>query len=224
MTTTSRPAQIAVPAVTGRRRRNPRGQGHLLREELIQAALALLADAGDPGELSLRAVAARAGIAAPSIYRHFPDLAELKIAVVEHGFTALAATRATASRTSGAHADPVQVLLAGAGGYCQFGLDHPGLYQLMFGPDPGLPAALAYQSPHSPGRRAITALADAIRDCQHAGRARTSADPFQLAVTMWSLEHGQVTLRLSRPNFPWPPLDDTLALAVTALLELTATH
>ena len=55
------------------RRRNPRGQGDRLREEIISAASELIAESGDADRLSLRSVAKRIGIAAPSIYRHFPD-------------------------------------------------------------------------------------------------------------------------------------------------------
>ena len=39
------------------RQRNPRGQGDRLREELIEAALGLLGDTGDPEQVSIRGVA-----------------------------------------------------------------------------------------------------------------------------------------------------------------------
>lgn len=42
------------------------------REKLIQAGIDIVADAGD-GELTVRSVAARAGISVPTAYRHFPD-------------------------------------------------------------------------------------------------------------------------------------------------------
>jgi len=200
------------------RRRNPRGQGQRLREDLISAASALVAESADPRALSLRAVAKRVGIAAPSIYRHFPDVEHLKVAVVERCFTALAQARTAAADGI---ADPAEALLARARAYCHFALDHPGHYQLMFGPDPELPAALIYDSAQSPGRHAFHALVESIRDCQRSGAVRAAGDPFQLAVTVWALEHGLVSLRLSRPHFPWPPLDETINLAVSQQLDLT---
>ncbi len=60
-------------AQTRGRRRNPRGEGDRLREELITAASEMIADSGDVSQLTLRGVAKKIGIAAPSIYRHFPD-------------------------------------------------------------------------------------------------------------------------------------------------------
>ena len=55
------------------RRRNQRGQGARLREELIEAASDLLADQGNPDQVSIRAVATAAGVTPPSIYLHFAD-------------------------------------------------------------------------------------------------------------------------------------------------------
>ncbi|MDQ2786203.1 MAG: TetR/AcrR family transcriptional regulator [Chloroflexota bacterium] len=208
-------ATVAAPAAG--RRRYPRGQGHRLREDLIQAAGALLAESGDARDLSLRAVAKKVGVAAPSIYRHFPDVEHLKVAVVERCFAALAQARADAAAGID---DPAAALLARARAYCRFALAHPGDYQLMFGPDPDLPAALIYDAGQSPGRAAFHNLVQNIRDCQLAGAVRTDADPFELAIAMWAFEHGLVTLRLSRPHFPWPPLDDTLDLALRHLLDL----
>lgn len=208
---------VTTPKPDAARQRNPRGQGHLLRRELIQAAKDLLADTGDPRELTLRAVAKRAGVAAPSTYRHFHDIDELKTAVVQACFADLDQARSEAA--AGIH-DPVRALFARAQAYCLFGLSHPGHYRLMFGPDADLPAALIYDSPTSPGRAAFDSLTTGIRDCQRTGAARNDADAFELAIAMWALEHGLVTLRLGRPHFPWPPLDDILTDAITHLLDL----
>jgi len=218
MTTSTTASAGSAGAPANARARNPRGQGQRLREDLIEAAAALVAESGDPRALSLRAVAKRVGIAAPSIYRHFPDVDHLKVAVVQRCFTELGQARARAAQGI---ADPAAALLARAEAYCQFGLDNPGYYQLMFGPDPELPGSLVYDSAQSPGRAAFHALTDSIRECQQLGAARATAEPFALAIAMWSLEHGAVCLRISRPHFPWPPLRQTLTLAISQLLELS---
>ena len=49
-------AAIGQTKVRVRRRRNPRGQGERLREEILDAADALLAESGDASKLSLRGV------------------------------------------------------------------------------------------------------------------------------------------------------------------------
>jgi AcrR family transcriptional regulator len=198
-----------------RRRNNPRGQGERLREQLIQAASSLVAETGDAGRLSLRAVAARAGVAATSVYLHFADLDRLKIALVERGFAELSEVRDAAGAASN---DPAEALVARCRAYGRFAVDHPGLYRLMFGPD--LPATLAYDAERSPGRDALDALTESIRRCQRSGAAPDGADPARLATLVWTALHGQVSLRMDRPRFPWPPLDEMISETVRRLVGL----
>lgn len=64
--------------------RIPQGRKAVIsREELIQAALALLGPNRSVSTLSLREVAREAGIAPNSFYRHFRDIDELAIALIE---------------------------------------------------------------------------------------------------------------------------------------------
>jgi hypothetical protein len=82
------------------------------------------------------------------------------------------------------------------------------------------PAALAFDAPESPGRQAFMAAVDGIAQCQQAGAARTTDDPFRLAAMAWAAIHGLVMLRLDRPHFPWPPLDDMATDSLRRLLAL----
>ena len=86
----------AVQAPTARRR-NRRGQGGRLRQEIITAASQMIGETGDDAALTLRGVARRLGIAAPSLYRHFPAVDELKMAVVQRAFADFARARDAAS-------------------------------------------------------------------------------------------------------------------------------
>jgi hypothetical protein len=43
-------------------------------------------------------------------------------------------------------------------------------------------------------------------------------DPFRLTSLVWAAVHGMVLLRIDRPNFPWPPLDEMIDDAVRRLL------
>ncbi len=200
------------------RRRNPRGQGERLREDLIEAASALVAEAGGAGQLSIRAVAARAGVAATSVYLHFAGIDELKVAVAERCFAELAVARDAAI----AHIeDPAASLVARCQAYARFALAYPGHYRLMFGPD--LPPAVftqAYDSEHSASRIAYDQLTQAIQRCQQAGGAHKDSDPALVTALLWPALHGQVSLRIDRPNFPRPPLDQVIAETVKRLVGL----
>lgn len=70
--------------------RLPQGRKAVIsREELIRAALALLGPNRSVSTLSLREVAREAGIAPNSFYRHFRDIDELAIALIEQAGSAL---------------------------------------------------------------------------------------------------------------------------------------
>jgi AcrR family transcriptional regulator len=196
------------------RRRNPRGQGVRLRDEIIAAATEMLDETGDDSQLTLRGVAKRLGIAAPSIYRHFPDIQHLKLAVVERSFAEFARARDAATPQT---TDPAQALLARCRAYCRFALANPGPYRFLFSHhaptgDPGRPLV---------GMPAFDALAASIRRCQQAGLARATDDPAWLAAQVWAALHGLVLLRLNAPGFPWPaPVEQLADQAVARLVDL----
>jgi AcrR family transcriptional regulator len=196
------------------RRNNPRGEGQRLREEIIEAACEVVAETGDLRALSLRGVAARVGVAATSLYLHFPDVEHLGMAVVERCVNELAQARPA----PGGIIDPVEALLARVRGYARYGLEHPGHYQVIFGPEV-LPA-ISTSYDRSPRRATFEGLVEAISYCQRSGATADQADPFRLATLVWAAAHGLVSLRINRPNFPWPPIDEAVDEAVTRLVGI----
>src|SRR5690349_14116266 len=87
-----------APDTSQPRQRNARGSGERLRGELVEAAVRVLAAHGDTGRLSIRAVAAEAGVTPPAVYRVFPDRRALIRAAVEACFGRFAAHLAQASQ------------------------------------------------------------------------------------------------------------------------------
>jgi AcrR family transcriptional regulator len=196
------------PPAPRKRRRNRRGEGARLRVELIEAAARLLEASGDAHALTLAAVAREAGIAAPSIYRHFSDRNELVLAVIADRFQRL--DHALLDAMTGT-ADPAAALQACCDAYCRFGLDRPGHYQVLFGAtlalDPARPG-------DRPGERVFGRLVDAVQACIDAGTAR-QGDAHLMAVNIWVALHGIVSLRTSRPSHPWPPVDTLVTAALS---------
>ena len=92
--------------------------------EIVAAARELL-EAEGPEGLSMRRVADRLGIRAPSIYKHLPDKQALEAAVVSQGFDELAAVFERAVRGAD---DPLGAL---ARAYRAHATGHPHLYRLM---------------------------------------------------------------------------------------------
>jgi hypothetical protein len=110
--------------------------------------------------------------------------------------------------------DPCQRVRDRRLAYCQFGLAHPGHYQVMFANPLPMPADMPPEQ--FPGIVAFRKLIEAVADCIGAEPADQQA--FFTAQVIWQQLHGIVSLRISRPRFPWPPLAETVTEAVDRLL------
>nr|BFE66583.1 TetR/AcrR family transcriptional regulator [Dactylosporangium thailandense] len=197
----------------GGRTRNRRGEGALLRDEIVAAAERLLEREGNEEALTLRSVAREAGISAPSIYTHFADRDAILEAVLDIAFERL---RQVVTDAAEGVTDPVARLLAGCQAYVRFGMQDPARYRVLFGRQRTgrlklLNAADVTDLPEVWQRRleAFTVLVGGLEACVAAGRS-TSTDPFADASTLWTSLHGAVVMRQFVPGFPLPPLDKTV--------------
>ncbi|WP_234786531.1 TetR/AcrR family transcriptional regulator [Mycolicibacter sinensis] len=110
------------------RRRNLRGHGGLLREEILAAATRVIDSADSEGEVSLRRIAREAGIAAPSVYAHFEDRDRVLEAVAEASWVQVSEEIADHVQAA---TDPRERLLIGCRVYVSFAQRHPLRYALM---------------------------------------------------------------------------------------------
>jgi AcrR family transcriptional regulator len=97
------------------------------RERIIEAAAKLVAEGGIEA-LSTRAVAAAAGVQAPTLYRLFGDKQGLLDDVAAHGFATYLISKQAQLGTD----DPIADVGAGFDLHVEFGLANPGLYVLMY--------------------------------------------------------------------------------------------
>jgi AcrR family transcriptional regulator len=133
-----------------------------MRERVIAAATALLADGGREA-VSTRAVISAARIQAPAIYRLFGDMQGLLDAVAADGLARHLSSKLLREHTG----DPVEDLRNGWDQHVKFGLSNPALYSLMYGdPRPG-------NKPPGPAA-AEQVLAAKIHRVAEAGRLRIS--------------------------------------------------
>jgi AcrR family transcriptional regulator len=131
--------------------------------------------------LTMRRLAERLGIRAPSLYKHLPDKAALEVAIIAIGFEDIAAVLEATLRTAlHAGAEPLAALAAA---YRAFALDHAHLYRLMTDqplPRDRLPAGVEDQ-----------AAAPLLRAVGDIGTARA----------VWAFAHGMIMLELAQ-RFP----------------------
>ena len=194
-----------------RHRRNARGQGNRLADDIVRGALAIIERTGSDDAVTLRAVAREVGIAAPSIYAHFADREAIIMAAVVGIFDELADAVEKAETSAGP--DPVDRLLAGCQAYLDYGLGHPARYGLLFSPRGLAPEDYCKPVPMGPdgspvlefGAEAFSQLVGGIQACAEAG-VSASTDVLADATAVWVALHGAVTLRTALPGFPWPEL------------------
>ncbi|MEU5531945.1 WHG domain-containing protein [Streptomyces sp. NPDC020362] len=140
--------------------------------EIAAAARALLEESG-AAALTMRTLADRLGIKAPSLYKHFPDKHAVEVELTAQLLTETAETlEAAAARAPGS-------LEALAQAYRAYALAHPHLYCLVTErplPRTELPAGLE-------DRAALPLL-------------RTSAGDQDLARAVWAFAHGMVILEI----------------------------
>jgi AcrR family transcriptional regulator len=150
--------------------------------EIVAVARELL-EAEGPAGLSMRKVADRVGIRAPSIYKHFPDKRTLEHAIVSTVFEDLA----DAFESALEDADPVGTMVTI---YRRQAQEHPHLYRLMT----EQPLQRDLLVPGVEERASLPARL-LVGDDPDAGRA------------LWALAHGLTILELNERFPPGADID-----------------
>ena len=191
----------------------------------MTGALALIERTGSDDAVTLRAVAREIGIAAPSIYAHFPDRDAIVMAVVMRIFDELG--EAIQKGTESAGQDPAARLVAGAEAYVAFGLGHPARYGVLFSERRMAAQDYCKPVPIGPdgrpvlefGAESFALLVEGIEACVKAG-ASASTDVIADATAMWIALHGTVSLRTALPLFPWPDIGKFVSELVLSLARI----
>jgi hypothetical protein len=89
----------------------------------------------------------------------------------------------------------------------------PGHYQVAF--TSPLPVGDDLPGEQMPGQKAWEHFVEGVAPC--IGRTPDDPEAARTALLLWQQLHGTVSLRISRPRFPWPPLAETVTEAVTRL-------
>ncbi len=207
---------IVVPMAANPKQleRTPRGQGELLRERLIDAALALLDDGAAPSEVSIRGVTREAGVSPTAFYLHFASRGELMRACVERVFSDFRTrTHAAASRGG----DPRTRLINAGVAYIAFAREQPERYGLIFASDwieEGVKG-----EPEDTIEIAAAAFTDLVELVStYPGSDERSLDPDTLALGIWSGMHGFVTLCHANPAMAAPSAEEYATLLTDAWL------
>jgi AcrR family transcriptional regulator len=183
-----------MPAGTlQKRQRNQRGEGARLKDELVEAAMRIL-DLRPGVQLSLRMVAKEAGVAAPSVYRHFPDANAMMAEIVRECWSQMGERLVEAAANAGQDA-PFDALKAKMCAFVRYAMERPSRYQLLF--------ALSSDPEHDlegPVRPAFRPIRDSVEAIAVGGGEVPTGDSFAAALMILSLAHGRIGLARLAPN------------------------
>jgi AcrR family transcriptional regulator len=190
------------------RARNPRGEGDRLRVELLDAAVELMAEAGDVDKVSLRAIAQRAGVSPTAVYRHFDDHRSLLREAVEYCWDEFAAALDAADRVTD---DPSRRLRAAGEAYATFAIEQHGKYTVLFSNR----VDVRDHADESFGASTFTQLVERVAAILEANG--DDRDAFFVAVQVHTWIHGIVDLTCRQPGVEWPSIDHLLDELVVRL-------
>jgi AcrR family transcriptional regulator len=152
--------------------------------EIVAVARVLLEHEG-PDAVSMRAIATRLGIKAPSLYKHVPDKETLEVALIDEALGEVADAFEAAER------DPDDAAWAVAVAYRRWALAHPHRYRLMM--ERSLPRAR---------------LTPGVEDRAAGVVVRVTGGRPDVARAAFAFAHGMVMLEL---NERFPPTADVTA-------------
>lgn len=207
ITTTTPPSDKSRP------HRARRGDGDLLREQILDATEALLITTGDADRISVRMVADAVGRTSPSIYLHFDTKDELIHAVCQRQFDVLTETFTQAC--AGVD-DPVERIAIMGKAYVDFALEHPEQYRVIF---------MSNGKQHDEPLDALKLVAcfgmlhDDVQRAIDDGRFR-AGDAGLISLSLWASMHGIAALWILHGDQPgWPDIDQQVDQALNQNLH-----
>lgn len=172
------------------------------RERILRCACDLFLRDGFEG-FSMRRLAKAVGVTAPALYRHYESKEAVLHDVVSEAYQRMAQYlyRGLQGRT------PWERLMLAGRGYLDFAMEHPHLYDALFGSPELVGLGNLPDDVEAQGCAIGRFWNDRIRECMDAGLIRRQ-DPGDVGLTMWAHAHGLISLR-ARGLLSYPePLDD----------------
>lgn len=161
-----------------------------LREVLISSALDILKE-GTLQDLSLRALARKAGVSQTAPYRHFEDKEALIVVLIQEGSSILNSKMQDVCETV---EDPIERLISLGVSYYDFAQEHPAHFRLIFG------GSLEDKKKHKclaeSEQKGHDILDFVISECMKLPSA-PNISPHTIHISCWSLVHGLADLVLN---------------------------
>lgn len=205
---------VSETAVTVRRSsRKAKGDGHLRRAEILEAAERIFVAEGYEGA-TIRKIADEVGVSSTALYMHFPDKSAILLEICRRTIEVLLQrNREIAAKPIDAVVRVRMMLEA----YMRWGLAHPNAYQLVYTTPAPTGVTLGADQPDL-GVVCYEVFAGVVREVAAAGRLRAGSGD-SAAQALWMACHGVVALLSARPKFGWVESDELIAVTLDGLVN-----
>lgn len=177
--------------------RKAKGEGHLRRAEILEAAERIFVREGYAGA-TIRRIAEEVGVSSTAIYLHFRDKAEMLLEIGEGAFSELAQRNAAIRAEPMAPADRVRRMLEA---YLDFALANPNAFRLALDSAAGEAASATPEAASELGHACYLEFEQAVAELADDGRLL--APPDVAAQALWAAVHGLASLLITKTGFPW---------------------
>ena len=205
---------VTVQPPVRRSARKAKGDGHLRRAEILEAAERIFVAEGYEGA-TIRKIADEVGVSSTALYMHFQDKGQILLEICERTLGLLLERNGEIAAKPLDCVVRVRMMLEA---YMRWGLEHPNAYQLVFSAPRPVSAAQWPEDTADMGAKCYEIFSGVVREIAASGRLRTgTAD--SAAQALWMSCHGVVALKSARPKFDWAPPDELINVALDGLLN-----
>ena len=204
----------AVGTSTRKTARKAKGDGHLRRAEILEAAERIFVAEGYEGA-TIRKIADEVGVSSTALYMHFPDKACILFEIVRTTFENLVTQN---DEIAVKPVDPVVRTRMMLEAYMRWGFEHPNAYQLVYCRRGPVSLGPLPEGTNDLSRKCYDIFAGVVREIAASGRLRTgNAD--SAAQALWMSCHGVVALLITTPGFAWAPRQELMQVTLDGLLS-----
>ncbi|ACG78307.1 transcriptional regulator, TetR family [Phenylobacterium zucineum HLK1] len=199
---------------TRRSARKAKGDGHLRRAEILEAAERIFVAEGYEGA-TIRKIADEVGVSSTALYMHFPDKGAILLEICERTLRELLQNnRDIAAKPL----DPVVRVRMMLDAYMRWGFEHPNAYQLVYSTPRPVSAQPWPEGTADLSRQCYEIFSGVVREIAASGRLRTGGAD-SAAQALWTACHGLVALMTARPGFGWAPREELMQVSLEGLLH-----
>jgi AcrR family transcriptional regulator len=194
--------------------RKAKGDGHLRRAEILEAAERIFVAEGYEGA-TIRKIADEVGVSSTALYMHFQDKGCILHEICARTLRLLyERNREIAAKPLDAVVRVEMMLEA----YMRWGMEHPNAYQLVYSGRPLSSTGPWPEDTRDLSTQCYEIFCSVVREIAAVGRLRVGTAE-SAAQSLWMSCHGVVTLMASRPLFGWADRDELIKVTLDGLLN-----